>query len=45
MQQELEKLKGDKKIPLGILVKRVFHYLKPELFKFILAYIRIKINR
>ena len=44
MQQELEKLKGDKKIPLGILVKRVFHYLKPELFKFILAFVLIIIN-
>lgn len=41
---ELEKLKGDKKIPLKILFKRTLHYVKPEWVRFLLAAIFILIN-
>ena len=30
-EDELERLKGDKKIPLHILMKRVLAYVRPEL--------------
>jgi len=35
--EDLDKLKGDKKIPTGILFKRTFKFVKPELFSFIWA--------
>ncbi len=41
---EKDRLKGDKKIPLGVFIKRVFRYLKPEIGRFILAGILILIN-
>ena len=37
MEKELEKLMGDKKIPLTTLFKRTFHYVKPELPRFLFA--------
>ena len=30
MEEETLKLKGDKKIPLGVMLKRTMKYLKPE---------------
>ena len=44
MEKELEKLMGDKKIPLKILFKRTFHYVKPELPRFLFALFLILIN-
>ena len=44
MVDEKDRLKGDKKIPLGQFVKRVMGYLKPETPRFILAGILILIN-
>lgn len=39
MEEELEKLKGDKKIPARILLSRTLKYVKPELLSFIIALI------
>ena len=44
MEKELEKLMGDKKIPLTTLFKRTFHYVKPELPRFLFALFLILIN-
>ena len=44
MGKELEKLMGDKKIPLTTLFKRTFHYVKPELPRFLFALFLILIN-
>lgn len=44
MEKEIEKLMGDKKIPLKILFKRTFHYVRPELPRFLLALFLILIN-
>lgn len=44
MEKELEKLMGDKKIPLTTLFKRTFHYVKPELPHFLFALFLILIN-
>lgn len=41
---EKEKLKGDKKIPFGTLMKRTLHYVKPELGSFILSGLLILLN-
>ena len=44
MEDELLMLKGDKKIPTGILLKRTMKYVKPELLSFILAFILLLAN-
>ncbi|MCR5112477.1 MAG: ABC transporter ATP-binding protein/permease [Acholeplasmatales bacterium] len=44
MEEELEKLKGDKKIPTGILLRRTMKYVKPELPSFIIAFILLVFN-
>lgn len=44
MEKELEKLMGDRKIPLTTLFKRTFHYVKPELPRFLFALFLILIN-
>ena len=44
MEKELEKLMGDRKIPLTTLFKRTFHYVKPELPHFLFALFLILIN-
>lgn len=44
MEDELMKLKGDKKIPIGILFKRTMKYVKPEILSFILALILLVLN-
>ncbi len=44
MSKDLEKLKGEKHIPLGENLKRVFKYMKPELPRIILAMILIIVN-
>lgn len=44
MEKELEKLMGDKKIPLTTLFKRTFYYVKPELPRFLFALFLILIN-
>lgn len=41
---EKDRLKGDKKIPFKVFVKRVLKYLKPETKRFVLAGILILIN-
>ncbi len=44
MEEELNKLKGDKKIPLRILFKRTMYYVKPEILSFILAFFMLFLN-
>ncbi len=44
MAEETEKLFGDKKIPTGVMLKRLFHYIIPEWKSFLLAFILIIIN-
>ena len=44
MEEETLKLKGDKKIPLNIMLKRTMKYLRPEALSFIIAIILIAIN-
>ncbi|MBR4496311.1 MAG: ABC transporter ATP-binding protein [Acholeplasmatales bacterium] len=44
MQDDLMKLKGDKKIPLNILFKRTFVYIKPEWLSFVLALLLLFLN-
>lgn len=44
MNEELETLKGDKKIPLKELVTRTLKYIGPEKYKFILALVLVLIN-
>ena len=44
MNEELEKLKGDKKLPLNVILKRTFKYIKPEMKSFILSLILIGLN-
>lgn len=39
-----ESLKGDKKIPFKILFKRIWHYIKPEIWSFIFALLLILVN-
>lgn len=41
---EKDRLKGDVKIPTGILLKRTLRYVRPELMKFILAGVLILVN-
>ena len=41
---EKDRLKGDKKIPLGEFVRRIFAYLKPEMPRFLLAALLLLIN-
>ena len=41
---ELDKLKGDKKIPVRIMIKRTLAYVKPEWFSFFLAGFLIIVN-
>jgi len=44
MQDELNKLKGDQKIPFKILMKRTLKYVIPEWYSFVLALILIAAN-
>ncbi len=44
MQPDLEKLKGDKKIPLKIMIKRIFKYVKPEIWNFLLSFGLLVLN-
>ena len=44
MNNELETLKGDKKLPLSEIVKRTLKYIKPEKNSFILAIVLVIIN-
>lgn len=44
MQEDLMKLKGDKKIPLRIIFKRTMKYVKPELLSFIFAFVFLIAN-
>lgn len=39
-----ESLKGDKKIPFKILFKRIWHYIKPEIWSFVFALLLILVN-
>ena len=43
-QTDFEKLKGDKKIPVKVMLKRIFKYIKPELRNFILAFALLILN-
>ena len=44
MQEDNEKLFGDKKIPSRIMIKRLWHYIGPEWKSFALAFILILLN-
>ena len=44
MVEDIMKLKGDKKIPLKVMMKRTWKYVKPELWSLIIASILILIN-
>ncbi len=44
MQSDIEKLKGDVHIPTKDMLKRVAHYLKPEMKKFVGAMLLILVN-
>lgn len=44
MNEELETLKGDRKIPLKELIKRTLKYIGPEKYRFTLALILVVIN-
>lgn len=44
MQEELNKLKGDHKIPFKVLVKKTLQYVKPEWLSFLLALLLIGAN-
>lgn len=44
MVRDVEKLKGDKKIPFKVMAKRTFHYVKKEWISFILAGFLIILN-
>ena len=44
MQDELNKLKGDHKIPFKVLVKKTMQYVKPEWLSFLIALILIGAN-
>ena len=44
MNDELEALKGDKKLPLSVLIKRTLKYIKPEKNSFILALVLVFLN-
>ena len=43
-QTDFEKLKGDKKIPVKVMLKRIFKYVKPELGNFIIAFALLVLN-
>ena len=44
MQDEMNKLKGDHKIPFGILMKKTLQYVKPEWLSFVIALLLIGAN-
>ena len=44
MIDEINKLKGDKKIPLKVMLRRTWKYVKPELGSLILALVLILVN-
>ncbi|MBR0462478.1 MAG: ABC transporter ATP-binding protein [Erysipelotrichaceae bacterium] len=44
MNEELEKLKGDKKLPLSVILKRTFKYIRPEMMTFIIALVLLGVN-
>ena len=44
MNDELETLKGDKKIPLKALIKRTLVYIGPEKKAFILSLLMVMVN-
>ncbi len=44
MQDDLMKLKGDKKIPLSTIFKRTFVYIKPEWLSFVIALLLLLAN-
>ena len=44
MNNEIEALKGDKKLPLSEIVKRTLNYIKPEKLNFILAIFLVALN-
>ena len=44
MAEDNEKLFGDKKIPMKVMIKRLMHYILPEWKSFLLAFLLIIIN-
>ncbi len=44
MDDEIQTLKGDKKLPLGVILKRTLKYIKPERWKFILSLVLVGLN-
>ena len=43
-EEDNEKLFGDKKIPMKVMLKRLMHYILPEWKSFVLAFLLIVIN-
>ena len=44
MNDELEKLKGDHKLPLSVILKRTLTYIKPEMTQFMAAIFLVALN-
>ena len=44
MASDNDKLKGDHKLPFGIKLKRTLHYLKPQWWRFLIAFLLIIIS-
>lgn len=44
MYDEKEKLFGDKKIPLKVMIKRTFKYLKGSIWRFVIAFLLVLFN-
>lgn len=44
MNDELEKLKGDHKLPLSVILKRTLTYIKPEMTQFMTAIFLVALN-
>lgn len=44
VDEELEQLKGDKKISFHVMTRRLWHYIKPEIWWFIFSFALIIIN-
>ncbi len=44
MNEELEKLKGDHKLPLGVIIRRTLKYIRTEMGGFILSLVLLAVN-
>ena len=44
MNEELEKLKGDRKLPLSVIISRTLRYIKDEKGSFVLSLVLLMLN-